>query len=202
VKRHDPIDVATRDGGRVVIREMDESYVFAGDTRLNPATGSKGCCTARGAIDPATAVPDRVFESYHREAMRRYGQSAVLAWHGGLVVGFVNFHPVNARFDNLCPGRDPAVVETEMARFRWPDEPSPTLRTEPHPCTGGGLPSRVILAVGAPRCRERVRAGGRPRGCRGGRSPGPPGRRSRPRRGRRTRRRPSPSRTAVSRRPA
>jgi len=107
---------------------MDASYVFAGDMRLNPATGARGCCTARGAINPETAVPGPLFESYHREALRRYGQSVILAWHKGTVVGFVNFHPINAAFDNLCPGRDPKVVEAEMQRFRWPDRPSSTLR--------------------------------------------------------------------------
>ena len=107
---------------------MDEDYVFAGDMRPNPYTGGIGRCTADGAIDPRTAVPNRVFEDYHREAMRRYGQSALLAWHEGGVVGFVNFHPLNAAFDRLCPHVDTPEQRERLARFAWPEKAAETLR--------------------------------------------------------------------------
>ena len=118
--RHEPIAFAAGGGRAVTIREMDEDYVFAGDMRPNPYTGGIGRCTADGAIDPRTAVPNRVFEDYHREAMRRYGQSALLAWHEGGVVGFVNFHPLNAAFDRLCPHVDTPEQRERLARFAWP----------------------------------------------------------------------------------
>ena len=79
MNRHAPITFTTKDGKSVVIKEMDESYIFAGDMKPNPHTGGLGYCTADGIIDPNTATPNPVFEEYHREAMRRYGQSAILA---------------------------------------------------------------------------------------------------------------------------
>ena len=85
---HEPISFSTKDGKCVLINEMGESYIFAGDMKPNPHTGGLGCCTADGTIDPKTATPTPVFEEYHRQAMRRYGQSVILAWHDDKVVGF------------------------------------------------------------------------------------------------------------------
>ncbi len=96
----------TKDGKDVTIKGMDESYIFAGDMKPNPHTGKLRCCTGDCAIDTRTATPNPVFEMYHREVMRRYGQSAILGWHDGKVVGFINFHPFTANFDILCPQDD------------------------------------------------------------------------------------------------
>lgn len=126
--RHEPISFSANDGKCVAIQEMDESYIFAGDMVPNPHTDGLGCCTADGPIDPKTATPNPVFEEYHREAMRRYEQSTILAWHDGKVVGFVNFHPVNASFDNLCPHTDTPEIRKELQNFRWPEKPDEKLR--------------------------------------------------------------------------
>jgi len=107
---------------------MDESYIFAGDMKTNPHTGGLGCCTADCVIDPITATPNPVFEQYHREAMCRYGQSAILAWHGEKVVGFVNFHPINAAFDGLCPHEDTPELRRKLQEFKWPEKPGEKLR--------------------------------------------------------------------------
>jgi len=128
MKRHDPIEFKSADGKSVVIREMEESYVFGGDMKMNAQTHTRGCCTADRPIDPKTAVPNHVFQAFHREAMRRYGQSMILAWHDESVVGFINFHPLNASFDVLCPHDDSPDNRKRFAEFEWPDGPSPTLR--------------------------------------------------------------------------
>lgn len=125
---HQPIALALPDGRAVTIREMDDSYIYGGDMRPNPRTGRPGCCTADGVVSPAAATPNPVFEAYHREARRRYGQSVILAWHGDRVVGFINFHPLNAAFDVLCPHDDSPANGERLAAFGWPDEPSSTLR--------------------------------------------------------------------------
>jgi GNAT superfamily N-acetyltransferase len=117
-----------KDGREIVIKEMDESYIFAGDMRTNPHTGHLGCCTCDGPIDPNKAIPNQVFEAYHREAMRRYGQSAILAWHDDKVVGFINFHPLNASFDILCPQVDTPENKEKYQNIEWPDKASDTLR--------------------------------------------------------------------------
>ena len=128
MKRHDPIEFTTRDGKSVTIREMDESFVFGGDMKTNPHTNQPGCCTADCPIDPKTAKPNHVFQAFHREAMRRYGQSMILAWHEELVVGFINFHPLNASFDVLCPHDDSTDNRKRFDEFGWPEHASATLR--------------------------------------------------------------------------
>lgn len=123
-----PMTFMTKEGKHVTIKEMDESYIFAGDMKPNYHTGGVGCCTADCAIDPKTAIPNLVFEEYHREAMWRYGQSALLAWHDEKIVGFVNFHPLNASFDILCPHEDTPENRKRFEEFKWPEEPSRALR--------------------------------------------------------------------------
>jgi hypothetical protein len=72
VSGHEPIDFVTKGGQAVEIREMDESYVFAGDLTPNPHTGMPGCCTADRPIDPGAATPNPVFEEYHRQGSLRW----------------------------------------------------------------------------------------------------------------------------------
>ena len=79
-------------------------------------------------IDTTSAIPNEVFEAYHKEVMRRYGQSMILAWDGSRPVGFINFHPLNARFDILCTHVDTAENRKRFEDFQWPDTPCKTLR--------------------------------------------------------------------------
>lgn len=116
------IVLVTKDGREIAIKEMDDSCIFAGDMRMNPHTERLGCCVCEGSIDPDTA------KTYHREAKRRHGQSEILAWHKGKVVGFINFHPVNAYFDILCPQVDTAENGGKFQDLRWPNRPSDKLR--------------------------------------------------------------------------
>ncbi len=126
--RHAPMPFATKDGKSVTIKEMEESYIFAGDMKTNPHTGGTGCCTADCVIDPKTATPNPVFEGYHAEVMHRYGQSAILAWYDDTVVGFINFHPVNAAFDDLCPQRNTPELREKLRKFQWPEKADEKLR--------------------------------------------------------------------------
>ncbi len=128
MKRHEPIEFQTDDGRSIVIREIEEPYVFGGDMKMNPYTHKPGCCTADCPIDPKKAVPNHVFQAFHREAMRRYGQSMILAWHDDSAIGFINFHPLNASFDVLCPHDDSLDNKKRFDEFEWPDEASRSLR--------------------------------------------------------------------------
>ena len=128
MRRHAPVEFVSNDGKSVIIREMDESYIFAGDMKPNPHTGGIGCCTADCAIDPETATPNPIFEEYHREAMRRYGQSIILAWHDEKVVGFANFLPINAYFEGLCPHVDTPDLRKQLQEFQWSDKADDKLR--------------------------------------------------------------------------
>lgn len=128
MKPHDPIVFMAQGQKEVLIREMDDSYIFGGDMKENPHTGGVGCCTADCSIAPKTAIPNFVFESFHREAMRRYGQSIILAWNSDQVVGFVNFYPLNGSFDVFCPHDDPIEGHKRLEQFQWAEKPSPTLR--------------------------------------------------------------------------
>lgn len=126
---HDPVMFSTKDGRSVTIKEMDASYIFAGDMKPNPHTGKIGCCTADCTINPKTATTASLsFEEYHREAMCRYGQSVILAWHDEKVVGFVNFHPINAAFDGLCAQGDTPELRRKLREFKWPKEADEKLR--------------------------------------------------------------------------
>lgn len=60
--------------------------------------------------------------------MRRYGQSAILAWHEGKVVGFINFHPVNASINGLCPQTDTPDMDRQVRDFTWPEKADQKLR--------------------------------------------------------------------------
>lgn len=94
------------DGVPVVIRPMDKDHIidFCGPER------------AKGRSDPA-------FQSFHRELMERYGNSAIVAFSQGKIVGFVNFSPANVVTPfPLCPEHVPAEPQID-----WPSQPSKTL---------------------------------------------------------------------------
>lgn len=100
----------TVDGKQVTIRPMDDSYII-------------DAC----AHDRAKGLSYPTFRRFHEELMKRYGNSAILAWCGPEVVGFVNFYPDN--FDSpaaLCPGVESKLNE-KFAETEWPTQPSDTL---------------------------------------------------------------------------
>lgn len=94
----------------VVIRPMDEGHVI------------DGCAHHRrkGLSHPA-------FRRFHKELMKRYGNSAILAWSGDEIVGFANFYPAALQPPvALCPDVD-SEPEGKFGETQWPDSPGDTL---------------------------------------------------------------------------
>ena len=102
--------IITADGKEVSIRLMDDGYII-------------DAC----AHDRKKGLSYPAFRRFHEELMKRYGNSAILAWCGSEVVGFVNFHPGNFNCPvALCPGVESKLTE-KFDETEWPSQPSDTL---------------------------------------------------------------------------
>lgn len=82
----------------IIIKPMEENYILAGDMNMKLNTGKPGYCTAIGPIDPRTAKPNRLYQAAHHAVMVKYDNSAILAWDGVDVVGFLDFCPKGLDF--------------------------------------------------------------------------------------------------------
>ena len=94
----------------IVIRPMEEGYII------------DGCAHHRknGLSYPG-------FCRFHREVMKRYGNSAILAWSGNEVIGFANCYPTVGELPAaVCPHVD-SELEGKLGDMVWPDDPGDTL---------------------------------------------------------------------------
>lgn len=114
------------DGKRVELRPMTEDYILAGDMTLKNHLGELGVCTADCALPRRPALGNRYFSVFHQAVLSQYRGSAILAWHGNDVVGFINFHPAELMtaagwdFTDLCLYRDAVSFARRIERDGLP----------------------------------------------------------------------------------
>lgn len=74
----------------ITVKPMNSSYVL--DT-----------CFSHGPIVPGVSQGDPEVERAHRLFLREVGTCALLAWDGGLVVGFLTFYPAGSLPGGVVP---------------------------------------------------------------------------------------------------
>lgn len=81
------------EGKTIEIRQMDDSYILAGDMEKINQMGKYGICVADRPLETNPAAPNQYFRKIHELLLHQYGTGAFLAWENNRIVGFINFHP-------------------------------------------------------------------------------------------------------------